>query len=287
MTKSTQPTFSIVFITWNPGDSIINAIQSVLSQSISDYEIVVVDNNSSDGTVERIRNEFLLNDAFQIIENDGNYGFSKGMNIGIGASKGQFIGCYNHDTILQENYLEILKQHIHDNAVWTTARVNYRVSSVEPTVRLLSRFQFTVPYAVRSLSGRASVNYVPGDGVVIPRRIYRNVLDETVFDPSLPPRAEDVDLSLRLEQAGVDMFAILDTVSKHPDKDELYKPNLKNFLNLCQVVHARTVAHWKNGRLVASLVAIASVMTTPLIFYSKPIPRSTTSFLKRTTVEEA
>jgi len=54
---STKPKFSIVMPVWNRGDIVQNAIRSVLDQSVKDYEFIIVDDGSTDGT-ERIIKSF-------------------------------------------------------------------------------------------------------------------------------------------------------------------------------------------------------------------------------------
>lgn len=278
-------TFSLVFLTWNAGEAILQTLESVEQQSFTDYEVVIVDNNSQDDTVQLLRDIYSDEDPIRIFENEQNLGFSRGINRGIRESDGQYICCYNHDTVFPDEYLRILSERITPDAVWTTARRNYRVSSERTTVRLLSQYRFSVPYVVDSLSGVAEVNYVPGDGVIIPREIYRNVLSEQVFDPAMPLRVEDVDLSLRLADSGVPMRAILDTHSVHPDNSDMYTPTVRNLLNLLKMIPARTIVHRKNAdSLSAIAIAAGSLITNPLIVYGTDYPRSAAAFADATSI---
>lgn len=277
------PQFSLVFLTWNAGEAIVRTLESVARQSFADYEVVIVDNDSQDDTLELVRETGM--DSLRIIENDRNRGFSRGINRGIRESTGKYICCYNHDTVFPEGYLRTLSEHLTPDAVWTTARCNHRVSTEQTCVRLLSRYRFTVPYVVDSLSGTAAVNYVPGDGAIIPREIYETELAEEVFDPELPIRGEDVDLSLRLANRGVPMRAVLDTYSIHPDRGEMYAPTVENFRTLLATIRARVAAHWKNtGSLSAVAVAAGSVVVNPLVIYLSSYPRSAAAFRDATAV---
>ncbi|MFC6725029.1 glycosyltransferase family 2 protein, partial [Halobium palmae] len=247
------PTFSLVFLTWNAGRAIVESVDSLRRGTFDDYEVVVVDNGSRDDTVERVRDLRGEEDSIRIFENGRNLGFSRGMERGIRESQGEYICCYNHDTRFPETYLETLADRLTPDAVWTTARRNHRVDPDRACVRLLSRYRFTLPYVVDSLSGTARVNYVPGDGVILPRAIYEGTLESTVFDPSLPIRGEDVDLSLRLADRGVPMRAVLDTHSIHPDKGEMYAPTLGNLETLLRTVRARVAAHRNNDAPVSAV----------------------------------
>ncbi|QLH77289.1 glycosyltransferase family 2 protein [Halosimplex rubrum] len=279
-----RPAFSLVFLTWNPGDAIVAAIDSVCRQDFEDYEVVVVDNGSDDGTPERVRGAY-PDEPVRVFENDRNRGFSRGINRGIRESRGRYVCTYNHDTQFPVDYLSTLADRVTPEAVWTTARRNYRVDPRGTYVRLLSRYRFTVPYVVDSLSGTAAVNYVPGDGTVVPRRIYREELDGEVFDPSMPTRGEDVDLSLRLADSGVPMRAVLDTHSIHPDKGDIYAPSVANFAALVRTIGARMAAHSNNSVPRATVaLAAASLVTQPLNVYFAAYPRSAEAFVEATTV---
>jgi GT2 family glycosyltransferase len=279
------PTFSLVFLLWNTGEPILRTLDSVMQQSFSDYEIVLVDNNSQDDTLQLVRDAYPGNSRIRIVENKRNLGFSRGINRGIHESSGQYICCYNHDTVFPDGYLQVLSEHVTPDAAWTTARQNHRVSSDQTCVRLLSRYRFTIPYAVDSLSGVASVNYIPGDGTIIPREIYHRELDETVFDPSMPMRGEDVDLSLRLANRGVPMRAVLDTYSIHPDKSRMYAPTIRNFLNLTKTIQARIAAHRKNDSSPSAVAhAAASIVTNPLVVYFTAYPQSEEAFVDATSL---
>lgn len=280
-----RPLFSLVFLTWNAGEAILQTLESVEQQSFTDYEIVIVDNNSQDNTLQLLRNTYSEENSVRIFENNRNLGFSRGINRGIRKSDGQYICCYNHDTKLAEGYLQTLSERVTPDAVWTTARRNYRVSSEQTCVRLLSRYRFTIPYVVDSLSGVAEVNYVPGDGVIIPREVYRDVLSEQVFDPAMPLRVEDVDLSLRLADSGVPIRAILDTHSIHPDNSDMYAPKFRNFINLAKMIRARVIVHRKNtGSLSAVALAAGSIVLNPLVVYCTMYPRSAEAFVDTTSV---
>jgi GT2 family glycosyltransferase len=281
----TAPQFSLVFLTWNAGRAIVRTLESVAQQSFADYEVVVVDNDSQDDTVELVRDSPV--DSPRIIENERNLGFSQGINRGIHASSGEYICCYNHDTVFPEGYLRTISECVSPDAVWTTARQNHRVSTEQTCVRLLSRYRFTIPYVVDSLSGVADVNYIPGDGAIIPRKIYEGELEEQVFDPAMPMRGEDVDLSLRLARHSVPMRAILDTHSIHPDRGELYAPTVENLRNLLKTIRARMAAHGKNtDSFLPTAVAAGSVVTNPLVVYCSSYPRSAEAFLDATAVHQ-
>jgi glycosyltransferase involved in cell wall biosynthesis len=279
------PLFSLVFLTWNSEAVISRSLDSVLDQTINDYEIIVVDNDSQDRTVA-ILQEYASAENIHVIENESNLGFTRGINCGIKATNGQYICCYNDDTYFPPTYLETLADTVNQDTVWTTARRNYRVSVDRSTVRLLTAHRFPIPYIVDSLRGNAVVDFVPGDGLIVPRTIYEEELDEQIFDPEMPERGEDMYLSLRLQDRDVQMKAILDTYSIHPDEG-FYAPSIENAINHFRNVYARFRAYQKNQAGLFSFLAIfVSGLTVPLEIYFGTFPRPTEAFRNRTTIEQ-
>jgi GT2 family glycosyltransferase len=276
--KTSGPTFSLVFLTWNSEADIERTIDSVLEQTYTDFEVVVVDNDSDDETVPLVKANYGHRKDVRLIVNESNLGFSRGTNRGIDASRGEYICCYNDDTHFPPDYLEALAEHVAPDAVLTTARINHRVTEEHQTVRLLTGHRFPIPYVVDSLTGVAEVNYVPGDGLIIPREIYTNRLEETVFDPDMPARGEDLDLSLRLRANGIEMRAVLDTHSIHP-YEGFYSPTVENGMNHLRNVDARFRAYKKNGFGIATwIVILVSSISVPIEIYFRSFPRESDDF---------
>lgn len=274
-----RPTFSLVYLTWNAEDVIEDTLSSAVSQEYQDYEIIIVDNGSQDGTTSIIKKKFERKASLRLIENDENLGFSRGINGGIRATKGDYICCYNHDTILSEGYLSALASCVTDDTVWTTARVNHRVSESHQCVRLLDSTGFSIPYVVDDLTGTYPVNYVPGDGLIVPRTIYTDNLDEELFNPVFPPRVEDVALSLQLRQRGIPIRAIVDTCSIHPDKGDRYAPTFENLKDLLETYRGRILAtRMYNPSARALLLTLFSLITQPFAIYIGSFPKAEHKF---------
>lgn len=86
---------SIIIVSWNVKDKLRNNLQALyFSKFDFSFEILVVDNNSQDGSVEIIRSEFPL---VKLISNSVNLGFSKANNQAIKEAKGDFVLLLNPD----------------------------------------------------------------------------------------------------------------------------------------------------------------------------------------------
>ena len=90
------PQLSIVIVTFNSTDQIDTCLQSLVNTLPPiDYETIVVDNASPDGTAATVRRRW---PAVRVIDARGNTGFSRANNIGIRASSGPFVLVLNPDT---------------------------------------------------------------------------------------------------------------------------------------------------------------------------------------------
>jgi GT2 family glycosyltransferase len=94
---------TVVLLNWNGRDFLAPCIEAVLSQTYSPIELIVVDNGSSDGSIEFIRKKY--GEQLTIIENGVNLGFSRAMNIGMAAAAGKYIMPLNFDIIMNADFI--------------------------------------------------------------------------------------------------------------------------------------------------------------------------------------
>ena len=94
--------FSILILTFNSRAFIKNCLDSVLIQKQRDFEIIVVDNGSQDGTAALVRKDY---PSVLLIENEKNLGASKARNQGIEIAKGEWVIALDCDVILGNNFL--------------------------------------------------------------------------------------------------------------------------------------------------------------------------------------
>jgi GT2 family glycosyltransferase len=100
---------SIVVLNWNGKQVIEKCLTSIQGQTYHPLEIILVDNASTDGSVELIKKNF---SNIKLIVNETNLGFAGGNNIGIRASRGRYIMILNNDTRLDPKCIEELKRGI-------------------------------------------------------------------------------------------------------------------------------------------------------------------------------
>lgn len=104
---------SIIIVSWQVKDLLKKNLKSIFnSQTKYTFEVIVVDNNSSDGSVKMIKESF---PQVKIIENRENLGFAKACNQGIKESRGSYILLLNPDMELLVDTLENSLDYINQN----------------------------------------------------------------------------------------------------------------------------------------------------------------------------
>jgi len=106
------PDVSVVVINWNGRDYLRACLASLACQEAVDFEVIVVDNGSGDGSLEMVRSEFIPRPGFriQLIANDVNRGFCAANNQGFAAARGRFIAILNNDTEVAPGFLAALRR---------------------------------------------------------------------------------------------------------------------------------------------------------------------------------
>lgn len=105
-------TLSIIIVNWNTEKLLRDCLLALQGTSDSLYNLIVVDNASSDGSVAMLLDEFP--DA-QIIENPQNVGFARANNQGIQASTSNYVLLLNSDTLVQQGTISALLTYMKNN----------------------------------------------------------------------------------------------------------------------------------------------------------------------------
>ncbi len=104
---------SVAIVNWNTKDFLRQCIKSIYENTkVISYEIIIVDNNSSDDSSDIVKQEF---PDVALIKNKENFGFNKANNQAIRASRGAYILILNPDTIVLDGALENMVKFMDDN----------------------------------------------------------------------------------------------------------------------------------------------------------------------------
>lgn len=101
---------SIIILTRNQLPLTKICFASIIANTPEPYELIVIDNGSSDGTVEWLREQAEADTRIRLIENSVNKGFAAGCNQGITAAHGEYLLLLNNDTVVTPGWLSGLRE---------------------------------------------------------------------------------------------------------------------------------------------------------------------------------
>jgi len=114
--STSRPQTSIVVVNWNRKALLEQCLASLAAQTCSDFELILADNGSTDGSPD-VLERFPL-PATTLIRNRENLGYTPAVNQGLRAARGAFIALVNNDVVLDKNWLEeILRGFGQDSSV--------------------------------------------------------------------------------------------------------------------------------------------------------------------------
>lgn len=100
-----KPKVSVMVLNYNGKEHIEECLHSLKGQSYTDYEIVLVDNGSTDGSLEYVKENF---PPVHVVPLDRNYGFAEGNNRGVVHARGDLLAFLNNDTRVEKQWLSEL-----------------------------------------------------------------------------------------------------------------------------------------------------------------------------------
>lgn len=208
---------SLIIVTYNSSDTIADCIGSILKNK-GRYEIIVVDNASSDNTVEILEKNFAS--KIKLLKNNKNIGFTKACNQGGKVARGEYLLFLNPDTeILTENFFNKLLKFIKNKK--RLGIVGFKFFNPDGTFQpsagnfpTLLRIIFDrIPILRNNLGIQIRnesfykkpglVDWVSGSGFLVAKNAYQKIrgMDEKIF-----MYGEDFDLCFRLEKEGFKNF---------------------------------------------------------------------------------
>ena len=204
---------SIIIINYNTISYLCTAIDSVLKKTLDiKYEIIVVDNNSSDNSEAIISQKYGNKIAF--IKLPKNIGFGCANNVGAKYAKGDYLFLLNPDTILLNNAVKVLLDFIKTNKQTGICGGNLYDSANNPThsygclpsisVEFKELFAIYDEYFNHTKNPK-KVGYITGADLMISTELYNQL---NGFDNSFFMYYEDTELNYRVKKNGYSIYNI-------------------------------------------------------------------------------
>lgn len=260
---------SIIIVNYNVKYFLLQLLESLeRSKTTFDREVIVVDNASTDGSMQLVSDRF---PEIITINNEENVGFSKANNQGIRISRGKYVLLLNPDTIVQEETLESTVQFMeaHPEAGALGCRMidgagNYLPESKRslptPVVAFYKAFGFASLFPTSKKFNAYYLGHLPenevhevevltGAFMLMPREVLNQVgfLDEQFF-----MYGEDIDLSYRIFSAGYKIYYFPRTSIIHFKGESTRKDSLTYIRNFYRAMIVFARKHY-SGRKASML----------------------------------
>jgi GT2 family glycosyltransferase len=199
------PLISVIIPTWNGAHHLPTCLNSLRRQSYTNFEVIVVDNGSTDGSLGLLERDY---SEVRVVALPENRGFAGGVNAGIRQARGEIVAVFNNDAEADTRWLEELAEALarHPEAGMATPKV--LLFDRRDVIHTVGDF-----YGVNGVPGNRGVwqqdegqfdreEYVFGAAGVA--AAYRRAMLNQVglFDEDLISYCEDVDLAWRAQLAG-------------------------------------------------------------------------------------
>lgn len=221
----TNPKVAIIILNWNGLEDTIECLESLKKITYPNYEVIVVDNGSEGDDVKILRGRF--GDYVHVIENDRNYGFAEGNNIGIRYTLANFNPDYvlllNNDTVVDPHFLTELVRAAGDHSnVGLLGPVVYdyhKPSVIRRTgagVTISWWRGSTLPIISGNLGYERSaireVDCIEGSCLLVRREVIEKV---GMLDPEYFAYWEETDWCIRIRRGGYKICCALDSKIWH------------------------------------------------------------------------
>ncbi|MBV6437529.1 MAG: hypothetical protein AELANPGJ_02815 [Anaerolineae bacterium] len=213
-----MPRVSVILVNYNAGSYVGPCLASVFDSAYPDIEVIVVDNQSTDGSADCVAEQF---PSAKLIRAGANLGFSGGCNLGAQQASGEILAFLNLDTVVSPDWLaplvDVLERDPH--AGMATPKI---VLLNDPA--LVNTYGNDVHFTgfgylrawqepASGLTHTQEVAAISGAAFIMRAETFRELggFDELFF----PAYAEDADLSWRARIAGYRLYAVPQSVIRH------------------------------------------------------------------------
>ena len=299
MPKTNKNTLSIIIVTFNSQDCIKNCISSISKNYKKNYEIIIIDNNSSDNTIEIIKKN--INSNIKFIQNKRNYGFTKAVNQGFKICRGEYILNLNPDVEILDKSIEILieKMNTNNSIGIISPQLVFPDGKIQSTCRrfptywnIFTELTFLNQFSPKSklLNGwkmgdfnhktEMSVDQTAGAAFIIKKKLFDKL---SGLDERFPMFFSDVDLCKRVKNLNLEIFYTTKSKMIHIGGNSIFKYRIRSIITSSVSMIKFFFKHY-NSKFNFILNVLFSLLLVPIIFFRiiKSLIISRTIFQRKT-----
>lgn len=225
MSAMQPPKIFIIILNYNGKDLIKNCLESVFHSDYCNFEAVVVDNDSKDGSFEIAKKAF---PRFHFIKNEKNVGFSSGNNIGIRFALEKmtdYIFLLNNDALLEKDTLTKLVEKAESENIGISGPLVYnQKGKIWFSGGKIKWFSMRTIHENKlpEIHGPYNTDYVSGCAMLIKKEVFKKT---GLFSEDYFLYYEDADFCLRAQKNGFKCMVTPNTKVTHLEKSELELSN--------------------------------------------------------------
>ena len=210
---------SIIILNYNAGNLLLNCVDSVFKSTYPNFEVLVVDNISTDNSHVVCKKKF---EKIHLIENKENLGYCEGNNVGIRNANGEFVVILNPDTIVEPNWLNHLMSAYNEFGEGLYQPKFFSLNEkhvLQSTGNMLHIFGFGFAKDKGKIDDEKmesveKINYASGTCLFTSKI----VLDKIgLLDPFLFLYHDDLDLGWRAAHIGINSFYVPKSIIYHAE----------------------------------------------------------------------
>jgi len=280
---------TIVILNWNGKDDTIECIRSLTHIKYPNYKILLVDNGSTDGSVECFKNRY---HGIEIIENRENLGYAEGNNVGIRRAMERgvdYVFILNNDTIVSPDFLsELLVISKSDPKIGIIGPLIYYyekptiISSAGVILNHLSNnaIHLSMNKEKVNFGKTMDVDYIQGCAMLIKTEVLFKI---GLFDPTYFAYWEEADLCARAHKIGYRITVVKKAKIWH--KADSYLKNYSTTRNY-YITRNRFIYYKKNGSNINKMFLLLclplEIMIRSFHLISKNKPKTFNAYIQGT-----
>jgi GT2 family glycosyltransferase len=201
-----NPIVSVIIPNWNGRRFLAECIDSLKRQTCPDFETILVDNGSSDGSADFVQERY--GEFVRVLMNRENLGYTGGNNAGIRAARGEYIALLNNDTVVEPDWIdELIKATRYDGGIgmWASKVKSYddrnRIEAVGELIYQdgLNRARGQYEADRGQYESMEEILFPPGCGGMYRKRLFEEMGG---FDEDFFAYGDDAEIGLRIRLGG-------------------------------------------------------------------------------------
>ena len=239
MQENSQPKVFIIVLNFNGKYTLPACLSSVFKSDYSNFEVVVVDNNSKDSSFEQAKSQF---SRAHLIQNSANTGFGAGNNIGIRYALEKFadyVFILNNDTLIKRDTVsKLVNLASSNNSIGIVSPLIFNKKSVWFAGGKIDWLQMRALHIFKPQSKNPYLSqYLSGCAMLVKKEVFKKI---GLFDERFFLYYEDTDLSFRAAKAGFELLVDPSTYIQHLEQSSYNNPKKNYWLVLSGLIFFRT-----------------------------------------------